>query len=240
MFTVAVIGADGAGKTTVCRRLERQLGLPAKYLYMGVNLECSNRMLPTTRVLLEVRRWRGRRPVMAGPPDPTRVKSPPKSRVGRVARGLKSCLWLANQLGEEWFRQLFVWRYVRSGHVVLFDRHFLIDYYAHDISSTGPARPFRHRLHGFFLGRFYPRPDLVIFLDAPGEILFARKKEGTVPLLERRRREYHELQRHFSHFHIVDATRELDQVTCEVRDLIRSFHDRQRRHLGDLVGRHSQ
>ena len=168
MFTVAVIGADGAGKTTVCRRLERQLGLPAKYLYMGVNLECSNRMLPTTRVLLEMRRWRGRRPVMAGPPDPTRVKPPARSRVARAARGLKSCLWLANQLGEEWFRHLLVWRYVRSGHVVLFDRHFLFDYYAHDISSTDPARPLRHRLHGFFLGRFYPRPDLIIFLDAPG------------------------------------------------------------------------
>ena len=145
----------------------------------------------------------------------TRVKPPARSRVGRAARGLKSCLWLANQLGEEWFRHLLVWRYVRGGHVVLFDRHFLFDYYAHDIRSTDPARSLGHRLHGFFLDRFYPRPDLIIFLDAPGELLFARKKEGTVPLLERRRREYHDLRRHFGHFHVVDATQGLDTVTGE-------------------------
>ncbi len=236
MFTVAVIGADGAGKTTVCRRLEHELGLPAKYLYMGVNLECSNSMLPTTRVLLEIRRRSGRRPVMAGPPDPARVTSLSKGRLALAARALKSCLWLVNQFGEEWFRQLLVWRYVRGGHVVLFDRHFLFDYYAHDIASTDPTRPFRHRLHGILLDRLYPRPDLVIFLDAPAGLLFARKHEGTVALLERRRREYHQLRRHFSHFHVVDATRALDEVTREVRDLITSFHERRRPRAGDLVG----
>ena len=60
----------------------------------------------------------------------------------------------------------------------------MFDYYAHDISNTDPARPLRHRLHGVFLDRWYPRPDLVIFLDAPAEVLFARKHEGTIPLLE--------------------------------------------------------
>src|SRR5437667_23836 len=50
-FTVALIGPDGAGKTTIGRRLEKSLPLPVRYLYMGVNAEASNALLPTTRVL---------------------------------------------------------------------------------------------------------------------------------------------------------------------------------------------
>jgi shikimate kinase len=31
-FTVALIGPDGAGKTTVARRLQRELALPVEYV----------------------------------------------------------------------------------------------------------------------------------------------------------------------------------------------------------------
>jgi ABC-type branched-subunit amino acid transport system ATPase component len=54
MFTVALIGPDGAGKTTIGRRIEHTLPLPVKYVYMGVNLDSSNHMLPTTRLLKSI------------------------------------------------------------------------------------------------------------------------------------------------------------------------------------------
>src|SRR5690606_16626163 len=50
VFTVALIGPDGAGKSTISRKVVEMLDIPAKYLYMGVNLEASNLMLPTTRL----------------------------------------------------------------------------------------------------------------------------------------------------------------------------------------------
>src|SRR5206468_11488099 len=50
-FTVALIGPDGAGKTTVSRRIEQSLPVPVKYIYMGVNTDASNVMLPTTRAI---------------------------------------------------------------------------------------------------------------------------------------------------------------------------------------------
>ena len=40
------------------------------------------------------------------------------------------------------------------------------------------------------LNYIFPKPDLVICLDAPGEVLFSRKAEGTIELLEQRRQEY--------------------------------------------------
>jgi thymidylate kinase len=130
---------------------------------------------------------------------------------------------LINQLGEEWFRQIVAWHYRRRGYVVLFDRHFFFDYYAHDIANGGQHRRIASQIHGFLLKHFYPQPDLVVFLDAPAEVLFARKGEGTIGFLEHRRQEYLQLRQHVRNFFVVDATRPLDDVTRDVIALIQNF-----------------
>ncbi|GAF70877.1 unnamed protein product [marine sediment metagenome] len=225
MFTVAIIGPDGVGKTTVSRQLEHTLSLRAKYVYMGVNLESSNLVLPTTRLLLELKRARGGRPDMAGPPDPTKVKPRPKGIVRRTASGIKSTLRLVNQVAEERFRQLVVRYYLLRGYVVLFDRDFFADYYAHDIGRSAKGRPLTSRIHGFLLERFYRRPDLVICLDAPPEVMFARKGEGTLELLESRRQEYLRLRGTVQRFDLVDATQPLGDVIAEVSHRIHDFSE---------------
>lgn len=225
MFSVALIGADGAGKTTVGRRLEEAFPALIKYVYMGVNLESSNLVLPTTRLLLEIKRALGRRPDMRGPPDPTRTELRPDGVSKRVVRSVKLSLRLMNQLGEEWFRQLVAWVYRRCGYVVLFDRHFFFDYYAHDIANDDRNRRLTSRIHGFALKHLYPQPDLVIFLDAPAEVLFARKGEGSVALLRHRRQEYLALGRFVRHFFIVDVTRPADDVVQDVAVIIQEFLD---------------
>ncbi len=224
MFTVALIGPDGSGKTTISRRLAHTLPLPVQYVYMGINLDASNLVLPTTRLILEIKRLRGGRPDMAGPPDPARVKPRPKGAVKRAAVGLKSGLRLINRLGEEWFRQVLVWYYLRRGYIVLFDRHFFFDYYAYDIANNGAGRSLSSRIHGFILNRIYPKPDLVIVLDAPAEVLYARKGEGTLESLERRRQEYLQVRAVVKHFAIVDASHPEDDVAREVTELIWDFY----------------
>ncbi len=227
MFTVAVIGPDGAGKSTVTQQLVEQLPMPVRYIYMGVNLESSNLVLPTTRLILELKRLRGGRPDMTGPPDPTRIKQPPKNPVKRLVKEIKTALRLSNLMAEEWFRQTVVNRTKRKGVVVLSDRHFFCDYYAHDIAVDRSKLPLARRLHGWMLDRFYPRPDLLVTLDAPAEVLFARKGEGTLAMLEARRQEYLRLKEAVPHFALVDATQPLDVVVQQTKDIVVDFYERQ-------------
>jgi thymidylate kinase len=61
-----------------------------------------------------------------------------------------------------------------------------------------------------------PRPDLVIYLDAPPQILLARKGEGTIEALEQRRAEYRAVAPLVRRFVEVDASQPLDAVVREV------------------------
>ena len=228
MFTVALIGPDGAGKTTVARRLESSLDVPVKYLYMGVNPDASNHLLPTTRLAHALKRRRGAKPDTDGPPDPRRPAKAPPPGIRGVSSTSRSLLRVANRLAEEWHRQLVASLYLRRGAIVVFDRHFFADYYVYDVVRNG-SRSLARRIHGFALRRFYPRPDLVIYLDAPAETLLARKGEGTLESLARRRGDYLALARVMEHFHLVDASRPIDEVTDDVVRLIGTFSERKTR-----------
>ena len=227
VFTVALIGPDGAGKTTIAKRLPAELALPAEYVYMGVSRESSNLLLPTSRLIHAIKRARGAPPDAAGPPDPAGVRKPrPRGLRRRAFVAARSSARLGNQLAEEWYRQIVVWTHMLRGRIVVFDRHFFSDYYAYDV--TGDGRPLDRRLHGFVLSRLYPKPDLVVYLDAPGEVLRARKGEGSVEALERRRGDYLALARVAKNFAVVDASRPLDDVTADVVRLVRDFAETRR------------
>lgn len=225
-FTVALVGADGAGKTTIARRLERESPVPLKYLYMGINADASNVMLPTTRLWRATRRALGRGADQGGPPDP--AARAPRRGFARLRVELKQALRLVHRLAEEWYRQLVAWYHRRRGRVVVFDRHFYADYYAHEIKAGTPARSIASRVHGWLLDRVYPRPELVIVLDAPTAVLFERKGEGTPDTLERRRQEYLDLRDVVENFRLVDAARELEVVTADVTRTILHFGEAQR------------
>jgi thymidylate kinase len=214
MTTVALIGPDGAGKSSILRRVAERLPVPSRTIYMGVNLESSSLMLPTTRLILEVKRRRGGRPDMVGSTGAAPASDGPATY--SLLRQARSGLRLANWMAEEWFRQGVAWIHQRRGRVVIFDRHFFCDYHASDIAGQRPDRMWTSRLHGAMLERLYPRPDLVILLDAPAEVLHRRKGEGTLESLERMRREYRALESVVERFLVVDATQDQETVTGEV------------------------
>jgi hypothetical protein len=202
---------------------------------MGVNLESSNLVLPTTRLLLEIKRARGQRPDIPVPRDVYFQSQTRKKLTKRVAESAKSALRIVNVMAEEWFRQFIVWYYKLRGYCVLFDRHFYFDYYDHDIANTDPKRPLSSRLHGFMLEKLYPKPDFVIFLDAPSEVLFARKPERTIEILESKRQEYVRLREVMKNFAVVDVSQPVDTVVQQVSDLIVNFQQNK-----DRLGRQNQ
>lgn len=214
--TIALIGPDGSGKSTIARRVTAALPVPARYLYMGVNLDSSTEMLPTTRLVLSAKRRSGRRPDMTGRASTRR----PGVR-GTVRSVVRTLAWMA----EEWYRAALAGRARARGEVVIFDRHFFCDYYATDVravdAATGePPRTVASRLHGAVLRRFYPRPDATFLLDAPAAVLFTRKGEGTIESIEGRQADYRALGEVLPHFETVDVDRPIDAVVADLVDRI--------------------
>lgn len=219
MLTVALIGLDGAGKTSVARWLATELPMPSRYVYMGLNRDASTHLLPTTRIVRRLRRATGTAPangVGRAANGAGQVIADPRRR--RFRRRLLGPLRLVNRLAEESYLHAVAWFHRRRGRVVILDRHFMSDFFGTDV--VGPERSFAQRLHGFVLTHLYPKPDLMIFLDAPPEIAFARKGEGTIEELARRRDDYASLVRVVSAFVRIDASRPLEEVRGDARRAI--------------------
>jgi thymidylate kinase len=177
-LTVALLGPDGVGKSTLLAGLAAAYPLPVRPIYMGM--------------------WQG-------------VDRPGYTRLHAV--------------GAIFARPFRVWRrvaraagHVRRGRVVVFDR------YTYDalLPITGSWRALK-RPYFWVLAHLAPRPDLVLVLDLPGEVAFARKGESTPEALEAVRQGFLALVPRL-HAEVVDASAPAEQVCTDVVARIRRHH----------------
>ena len=220
--TVALIGCDGSGKTTIAKLLLETCPLPIKYVYMGTSVESSNFSLPTARLIHRWKVYRHKRALQkSGKTVPQKVTlhgvEHRVDRRGRVGAFVRLC----NRVSEESFRQLVSWILQLRGYVVLYDRHFLFD--ACPTASKSSHLRLTDRIHIWFLRRMYPRPGLAILLDAPADVLYTRKQEVPLEYLESNRAELLAKSEFAKHFVRVDATQPLDDVLETVRGLISEY-----------------
>ena len=125
-------------------------------------------------------------------------------------------LRLAQRVGRQWRRYLRGRKLRRAGWVVVFDR------YTYDalLPTAAPAGRVSRALR-WSLGHALPAPDLAVVLDAPGEVLHARKPEHTVEHVERQRQAYRELAAQLPcPTEIVDASGEAGDVLRAVATVI--------------------
>lgn len=209
---VAFIGADGAGKSTVTAAVADRMGTAAVRIYMGVNLEEANVALPTTRLILGLKRRRGNRPDLSGWPGAG----------GSSRHRARDVIRVMNLIAEEWYRAAITAYHKRRGRVVIMDRHFLADYWHHDVAPPDAAsRPWIGRLHGHLLRRWYPRPEHVIFLDAPPELLHRRKPETSLEHLRIRRDEYVDFAQAMGSLTTVSAEQPQEEVIRQCLEVVR-------------------
>lgn len=159
-LSVAILGPDGAGKTTLAHALAESVPLPTRQVYMGVWRE-----YPWDRWL----RW-----------------IPGTRLVARMAR------LSARSVQVQYHR--------RRGRVVLLDR------FTYDAALPSPDLDWRGRITLAAVRLLSTDPNLVLVLDAPAEVMYARKGEQGVPVLARDRGSYLRLAARNPAATVIDAT----------------------------------
>ncbi len=167
-LSVALLGPDGAGKSTVAAGVQESFFTEVRSVHMALNDE----HLP---LLLRLR----------------------LPRLGAPGRLL--VVWVRFGIGF-YHRAL--------GRLVLFDRYV----YVTPPTQRTPLKRAKHWL----MTHSCPKPDLVLVLDAPAELVYARKGERTLPELEAERQHMLGLGRSIGHHQVVDATRPKDDVRVDV------------------------
>lgn len=202
-IAVALLAPDGAGKSTLANELARTDYFRARLIYMGDNRAASNIDLPTMRWLKD------------------RIKASNGSRIN-AKRAILRGLHFSNRLIEQRYRYSVGLYHRMRGRFVIFDR------YTYDHYLAPPALTLARRLRRWLLKHVCPAPNLVLLLDAPGDILYQRKHEHSPERLENQRRVFLDLADKFSNMVVVDATRRADEVR---RDAISRIW----KHYGKIV-----
>jgi thymidylate kinase len=207
-LSVALLAPDGAGKSTLASELTLDAYLQAQLIYMGTNIAASTVGLPSTR-------WLHQR--LKSLNGTTRRMSP--NRI--LLKGLN----FSNRLVEQWYRAGVAIYHLLRGRLVVFDRYIYDSWL-----SKRPTTPWK-RLRKRLFETICPEPDLVILLDAPGQLLYERKREHTPEWLERQRLAYLGLKDWVPQMVVVDATRQAEEVKREVTALIWNHRGKQARFI---------
>jgi hypothetical protein len=194
---------------------------------MGRNYESSNYALPTSRLIQFMRRYLKKKSKKKSGKlkSVNAIIQQPEEWWTHDKRGkVFATVRLLNRLAEEWFRQLISWSYQLRGYIIIYDRHFIFDHVPGNTDPHIRKERLTYRIHGWLLNHLFPKPNMVIFLDASPEVLYNRKGETTLEYLQMCREAFLNKGERMVNFKRIDAFRPLDNVCAEVKDHIMQFY----------------
>ena len=226
MSTIALIGADGSGKTTIARMLLESPPVKMKYLYMGLNTESSNYALPTSRLIyyLKLLKYKKKnkdikdvklKNLSLHELDDDRSVDK-RGKLGAFVR-------LLNRIAEAWYKQLISWIFQLRGYVVLYDRHYIFDASTNKTGEELKNQRLTTKIHQWLIKNMYSKPDLSILLHAPAEVLYNRKGEADIEYLRAKTQSFMKVGENLKNFVIVDATQPVEEVFKQVFSATKEF-----------------
>jgi thymidylate kinase len=168
---VALLGPDGAGKSTLITGIQESFILPVRSVYMGL----TGGFLPYV------------------------------DRLG------VPILVIPGRFLIFWCRYLLAQYHQARGRLVIFDRYI----YDSAIPTPYPLNWLK-RAYRWIDGHTVPPPDLVLVLDAPGDMMYQRKGEYSPEQLEDWRHHFLALQDRITKLEIVDTSQPKDTVRADV------------------------
>lgn len=233
MSTIALIGADGSGKTTIANRLLTDQPIKLKYLYMGLNIESSNHSLFTSKLIYyyKVRKYKKKLGIKGSLKKQNLSLHDLNDERTSDSRGkLGATFRTLNRVAEQSYRQIIAWIYQLKGKVILYDRHFLFDGAIDEVQTRKSDERLSDRFYHWMLTKVFPKPDMTILLFAPAEVLFSRKGEATLEYLDAKNQSMINIGKLVDNFVKIDATQPLEKVYSDVKNTILNFHNNSLKH----------
>lgn len=222
MKTIALIGADGSGKTTIAKKILENPPVKMKYIYMGLNIESSNYALPTSRLIhfLKVYRYKKKNNIKAKIKNLS-IHTINEDRKEDTRGVLGATFRTLNRISEHLYRQLIAVFFQLLGYTILFDRHYLFDGAIDKVNNKNYR--LSSRIYSWLLYNVLPKPDLTLFLYAPPKVLHQRKIETSLEYLEGKNKSLEYIGSNVKNFVKIDATLPLEEVLNIVNSHISKF-----------------